>query len=232
MRENREKGFTLVELIVVIAVMAVLVGVLAPAYLRYVEKARQASDLATMRCIYDAVKMEMFEHETSDILACLNTGELNTWHRAFFSGATLFESAGNNNVRLGSWCKNNFEEGGVIYDALVNANVDKSFMNLTYGQNVSMSKSKLWKSNLIKEGVNTGHTHLILTISPDESDCCLWFGRVGNEVPSYTDGVDTRHIGRNGVDYSYFTVGKFPENRIVGDEKQKCIALIRAAGGV
>lgn len=41
------KGFSLVELIIVIAIMAVLVGILAPQYLKYVEKSRRSAD-ATM----------------------------------------------------------------------------------------------------------------------------------------------------------------------------------------
>lgn len=35
-----DKGFSLVELIIVIAIMAVLVVVLAPQYLKYVERSR------------------------------------------------------------------------------------------------------------------------------------------------------------------------------------------------
>ena len=42
MRKN--KGFSLVELIIVIAIMAILVGVMAPQLIKYIEKANVASD--------------------------------------------------------------------------------------------------------------------------------------------------------------------------------------------
>lgn len=46
-RKMNNKGFSLVELIIVIAIMAILVVVLAPQYLKYVEKSRVSSDAQT-----------------------------------------------------------------------------------------------------------------------------------------------------------------------------------------
>ena len=44
LHDNKEKGFSLVELIIVIAIMAILVGVVASQVLPYMEKSRKAKD--------------------------------------------------------------------------------------------------------------------------------------------------------------------------------------------
>ncbi len=58
-KENANKGFSLVELIVVVAIMAVLVGILAPQYLRYVEKTRLQKDNSAIAEIANAIKIAM-----------------------------------------------------------------------------------------------------------------------------------------------------------------------------
>ncbi len=56
-KENmNDKGFSLVELIIVIAIMAILIVVLAPQYLRYVERSRNSTDMQNARTIMTAVE--------------------------------------------------------------------------------------------------------------------------------------------------------------------------------
>lgn len=54
-KKMNNKGFSLVELIIVIAIMAVLIGVLAPQYLKYVKKSKISTDITNAEEIATAV---------------------------------------------------------------------------------------------------------------------------------------------------------------------------------
>ena len=54
-RKLNNEGFSLIELIVVIAIMAILVGALAPQLLKYIQRAREAQDVQAVGAIYTAV---------------------------------------------------------------------------------------------------------------------------------------------------------------------------------
>lgn len=70
------KGFSLVELIIVIAIMAVLVAILAPQYLKYVEKSRVSADNTTKDGIVNSVKIAISD---PDIYPLLQDGDTVTW---------------------------------------------------------------------------------------------------------------------------------------------------------
>lgn len=59
MKKMNNKGFSLVELIIVIAIMAVLVGVLAPQFLKYVEDSRVQKDESAAAEVLNAVKIAL-----------------------------------------------------------------------------------------------------------------------------------------------------------------------------
>lgn len=75
---ENNKGFSLVELIVVIAIMAILAVTLAPRLVQYVDRARQASDQEAIGTIYTAVKLAHLDDATGFDTAAANDADTTT----------------------------------------------------------------------------------------------------------------------------------------------------------
>ena len=95
-RTLNNKGFSLIELIVVIAIMDILVGVLAPNVLKYVESSRESADKQVADTIRTAVMTALVDPsiDAADIPAAGNgkalsdvCGTTNSFTKAVLSNA-------------------------------------------------------------------------------------------------------------------------------------------------
>lgn len=71
MKKNN-KGFSLVELIIVIAIMAILAGALAPALIKYINKSRRSTDIQNADTLRTSVQTAMSNPDAVDVIP--NTG--------------------------------------------------------------------------------------------------------------------------------------------------------------
>lgn len=73
--KNNNKGFSLVELIVVIAIMVVLAVALAPVFTKFVEQSRAATDVSNANALAEAILVEVADNSP--------------WYQAYTDGANI-----------------------------------------------------------------------------------------------------------------------------------------------
>ena len=68
-KRRNNKGFSLVELIIVIAIMAILAGILAPQFIKYIGKSRVSTDIQNAQQIATALSAEFADAESTTPVA-------------------------------------------------------------------------------------------------------------------------------------------------------------------
>ena len=67
MEESKKNaGFSLVELVIVIAIMAVLIAVLAPMYLKYVERSKVTTDQQIASAVHEAIAVAIADENIDE----------------------------------------------------------------------------------------------------------------------------------------------------------------------
>ncbi|MEG0814287.1 MAG: prepilin-type N-terminal cleavage/methylation domain-containing protein, partial [Clostridium sp.] len=81
MKKKNNKGFSLIELIIAIAILVILTGLLAPQFMRYMEKSREAKDMQALDTVYSGVQVALAnekaydEVQTNTALSALTTAD-------------------------------------------------------------------------------------------------------------------------------------------------------------
>ena len=80
---RKKQGFTLAELLIVVAIIAVLVGIAIPVFTSQLEKAREATDAANIRDAYAEVMTKVISTGDEDTITVSLTQKKNGWQTTF-----------------------------------------------------------------------------------------------------------------------------------------------------
>ena len=73
-KQNDDRGLSLIELIIVIAIMGVLTGIMTPLFIKYVDRTKKSRDVYTADQIARAVNVAFIEHPEAYDTFCSWTG--------------------------------------------------------------------------------------------------------------------------------------------------------------
>ena len=101
MKKNNS-GFSLVELIIVIAIMAVLIGVLAPQFIKYVEKSKESKDISNLDSCVSVVQAYYADKDwpTGGVTIEGTKGDV---LKSTNGQAALDDAGANNSTVTGNW---------------------------------------------------------------------------------------------------------------------------------
>ena len=94
--KKTNKGFSLVELIIVIAIMAILAAAIAPALIRYIDKSRRADDVTAAGTVLTGVQTAMADEDCYSEIAKATSGQIICSVKGGKKGAVAVTAIGDN----------------------------------------------------------------------------------------------------------------------------------------
>lgn len=116
-KKLNNKGFSLVEVIIAIAIMAILAGALVPQLIQYINQSRRSADVETAQTIATAVNTVLAKEDAYNTAA-------STYLTGCVSGGTDFQVAVN--TILGGGTTNPIPKTGGYADFYIDIAIDKN----------------------------------------------------------------------------------------------------------
>ena len=164
------RGFSLIELIIVVTIMGVLAGVTVPMLLHHLEESKIETDRDSLRTIYTALMYQYALTESTPSTLVENSfggysnknNDIDIWTK----GEPILEIDSHGRAFLTH--KDNFEPGAFIYDALSSAGLDVKTLG-------SGGKIQLFHSKAMSRAVTSGGNHIMMTVD-QENTVRVWVG--------------------------------------------------------
>ncbi len=157
MKKMNNKGFSLVELIIVIAIMAILAGAIAPALIRYIDKSRKSNDVSSCKTIKTAVETAMANEETYELLT--NNGSGST---IVVTPGTSTSGGGGVSISAGSGASTTAAATEIA------ANIGEKTPKIKYKKNSATHFIvQITAAGTVKVGMSTDGTNMTYEIAPE-----------------------------------------------------------------
>lgn len=167
MKRKQNKGFTLAELLIVVAIIAVLVAISIPIFSKQLKKARFATNQANARAAYAAIMAEFISNDDATKLSGLNirvSSSIKNGHHIIYAYS----------AKTGT-VVTDLKDYGVVYSGDPNDHYAKGFTAKILNHNKAGSLTDAtckpdittWETNFAPFGLNeNGHENLGRVVYP------------------------------------------------------------------
>lgn len=235
---NKNEGFTLVELIIVVAIMGVLIALLAPSYARHVEKSRETVDIANVRSAYAEIMAEVMDEDASNIVKVVKLKQKRNDWQAFdpvvIAGKTHYKSEGDTDNQQGipvanGECEVSYNEAtGILFD-WKGTGKDSSDTTIDFNEDLH---GILKRTGILENLINQSNTRFEIDSKCPDSDMV---NKVNKQIKEQDNSLlkhgTWAYLGSPSEDSSRYLFWTSVDTNQVGAGKKIPVIVSKANGG-